>query len=231
MGGMNIVNALLQVRGGLIVSCQALDGEPLHGPMLVAALARAVALGGAVGIRTNGVEEVEVIKLITGLPVIGLEKVEDQESRVCITPTFGHAKGLVEAGAAMVAVDVRKERPFGEPLDELIPRIRQELGVPVLADCGNLDDAEVALAIGVDALAPTFGFLEGRLGTEPDFRLLGEMIKLGPPVIAEGGFWYPEQVVKAFELGAWAVVVGTAITRPMDITRRFVKALKGRGIN
>lgn len=224
------MNALELVKNGLIVSCQALDEEPLHGPMLMAAMARAVALGGAVGIRTNGVQEVEVIKKITDLPVIGIKKVTDEQDRMCITPTFNHAKSLAKAGADIIAVDVRKERPFGEPLGELIPRIRQELGVLVMADCGSLEDAKLAKGIGVDALAPTFGFRENSIGIEPDFKLLAEMIDLGIPVIAEGGFWYPEQVVEAFKLGAWAVVAGTAITRPMDITKRFVQALKNEGI-
>lgn len=224
------MNALEQVKNGLIVSCQALEEEPLHGPMFMAAMARAAALGGAVGIRTNGVQEVEVIKRITGLPVIGIKKVTDHNGAMSITPTFAHAEALVKAGADIIAVDVRQERPFGQPLQELLPRIRQELGVLVMADCGSLEDAKVAREIGVDALAPTFGFQENSIGIEPDFKLLQEMVDLGIPVIAEGGFWYPEQVVEALKLGAWAVVAGTAITRPMEITKRFVKALQENGI-
>lgn len=224
------MNFLEQVRNGLIVSCQALDEEPLHGPMLMAAMARAVALGGAAGIRTNGVQEVEVIKKITGLPVLGIEKVSDSKGRICITPTFAHAQALVRAGAEMVAVDVRKTRPFGEPLEELLPRIKQELGVLVLADCADIEDAKSAAKIGVDAVAPTFGFVPNHIGFEPDFELLKAMMDLGVPVLAEGGFWQPEQVVKAFKLGAWSVVVGSAITRPLEITKRFVQALKNEGI-
>ena len=224
------MNALENVKNGLIVSCQALEGEPLHGPIIMAGMARAAALGGAVGIRTNGVQEVEVIKKITGLPVIGIEKVTDQKGRMCITPTFAHAEALVKAGADIIAVDVRQERPFGEPLARLLPGIRQELGVLVLADCSSFEDAKSAAEIGVDVVAPTFGFQENSIGIEPDFELLVKMIDLGIPVIAEGGFWYPEQVVKAFELGAWAVVVGSAITRPLEITKRFVKALKKEGV-
>lgn len=219
-----------QVKNGLIVSCQALDEEPLHGPMLMAAMARAAALGGAVAIRTNGYQEVEVIKKITGLPVIGLKKVVNSEEEMCITPTFAHAKALALAGAGMVAVDVRQNRPFGEPVEALLPKIRQELGVAVLADCQTLEDAKNAQRIGVDAVAPTFGFGTNSIGTEPDFALLKAMIKLGLPVIAEGGFWEPQQVVKAFELGCWSVVVGSAITRPLEITKRFVQALKAAKI-
>ena len=220
------MDTLDRLQNGLIVSCQALEDEPLHGPMLMAAMARAAFLGGAVGIRTNGVQEVEVIKKITGLPVIGIKKVTGEHGQMCITPSVSHAKELGRAGADIIAVDVRKERPFGEPLEELLPRIRRELNILVMADCATLEDAEGAKRIGVDILAPTFGFLKNDIGIEPDFRLLEGMLKLGLPVIAEGGFWYPEQVVKAFKMGAWSVVVGSAITRPMEITKRFVQALK-----
>ena len=225
------MNILQRVKHGLIVSCQALDNEPLHGPMLMAAMARAVAMGGAIAIRTNGVQEVEVIKKITDLPVIGIEKVSDSTGRICITPTFARAEALVKAGADMVAVDVRETRPFGEPLEELLAKIRQELGVLVLADCATLSDARKAQRIGIDALAPTFGFQENDIGVEPDFKLLEAMIALGSPVIAEGGFWEAEQVVKAFQLGAWSVVVGSAITRPLEITKRFVRSLENSGID
>lgn len=224
------MDVLRRIKGGLIVSCQALEDEPLHGPMFMAAMARSAALGGAVGIRTNGVQEVDVIKKITNLPVIGIKKVVNQQGEMTITPSFSEAQALVNAGADIVAVDVREERPFGEPLAELLPRIRQELGVLLMADCGSFLDAKLAVEIGVDALAPTFGFQENSIGIEPDFTLMKEMLTLGVPVIAEGGFWYPEQVVKAFEIGAWAVVAGTAITRPMEITRRFVRAIKEHGL-
>jgi len=224
------VDVLDRVRHGLIVSCQALEGEPLHGPMLMAAMARAAQLGGAVGIRTNGVEEVEVIKKMTGLPVIGIKKVTNDQGQMCITPSFAHAKELVQAGADLVAIDVRHERPFGEPLGELLPRIRQELKIKVMADCATLEDAKKAAEIGVDVLASTFGFRQREIGIEPDFHLLEDLLGLGLPVIAEGGFWYPEQVVQAFKMGAWSVVVGSAITRPLEITKRFVQALNKEGI-
>ena len=220
---------LEQIKGGLIVSCQALEEEPLHGPMLMAAMARATALGGAAGIRTNGVQEVEVISKITGLPVIGIQKVTDKQGRIAITPSFEVAEQLAKAGARMIAVDVRETRPFGESLPELLLRIRGELGVLALADCQTLADAENAVRIGVDAVAPTFGFRETELGIEPDFELLRKLLKLGVPVIAEGGFWAPEQAVRALEMGAWSVVVGSAITRPLEITKRFVRAIQSRG--
>lgn len=212
------------------MSCQALEEEPLHGPMLMAAMARAVQLGGAVGIRANGPQDVEVIKRITGLPVIGIHKMTNGAGEMAITPTFSLAEELVRSGADIIAVDVRRTRPFGEPLAELLPRIRRELGVPVMADCATVEDARAAVEIGVDLVASTFGFRQNGLGTEPDFQLLRDMLQLGVPVVAEGGFWYPEQVVEALELGVWAVVVGSAITRPLEITRRFVRALQQAGL-
>lgn len=198
--------------------------------MLMAAMARAVQLGGAVGIRANGPQDVEVIKRITGLPVIGIHKMTNGAGEMAITPTFSLAEELVQSGADIIAVDVRRTRPFGEPLAELLPRIRRELGVPVMADCATVEDARAAVEIGVDLVASTFGFRQNGLGTEPDFQLLRDMLQLGVPVVAEGGFWYPEQVVEALELGVWAVVVGSAITRPLEITRRFVRAIEQGGL-
>jgi len=198
--------------------------------MLMAAMARAVQLGGAVGIRANGPQDVEVIKRITGLPVIGIHKMTNGAGEMAITPTFSLAEELVRSGADIIAVDVRRTRPFGEPLAELLPRIRRELGVPVMADCATVEDARAAVEIGVDLVASTFGFRQNGLGTEPDFQLLRDMLQLGVPVVAEGGFWYPEQVVDALELGVWAVVVGSAITRPLEVTRRFVRAIEQGGL-
>ncbi|NLJ80142.1 MAG: putative N-acetylmannosamine-6-phosphate 2-epimerase [Firmicutes bacterium] len=223
-----MAEVLKEIKNGVVVSCQALEDEPLHGPILMAAMARAAAQGGALGIRTNGVQEVEVIKKITGLPVIGLRKAADPKGRICITPYLNQARALVRAGADLIAVDGRRQRPFGEDLDQLIPRIRKELGVPVIADCGSFADGEAALEIGVDALATTFGFKEGIWGSEPGFDLLEALVPLGFPVLAEGGFWQPEQILQALRLGAWSVVVGTAVTRPREITRRLVRACRGR---
>lgn len=218
------MTAMEKIRNGLVVSCQALEEEPLHGPILMAGMARAAKLGGALGIRTNGVQEVEVCRSITGLPVIGIQKVVADGS-LCITPTFEHAQALVRAGAEIVAVDVRQTRTFGDPLAELLPRIRTELGVQVMADCATAEDAAKAAAIGVDMVSSTFGFTQDRFGICPDFALLEKMLQGSVAVVAEGGFWTPEQVEKAFFLGVWSVVVGSAVTRPLEITKRFCQAL------
>lgn len=222
------MDMLKKVRSGIIVSCQALEGEPLHGPMFMAAMARAAKLGGAVGIRTNGCAEVEVCKAITGLPIIGIEKVDLPPKGICITPTLREARCLAAAGADMVAVDARQPRRADIALDELIHGIHAELGVLVMADCATVEDGILAAQYGADVLGSTFGFVAGRYGSAPDFSLIAGLLDLQVPVFAEGGFWNPSEVAEAFSLGVWSVVIGTAITRPLEITRRFVKAAKRR---
>jgi len=188
-------------------------------------LARAAALGGARGIRTNGIQEVAVCKQMTGLPVIGIKKVADSEGNICITPHFADAEALAKAGADLVALDVRHNRPLGDPLAELLPRVKKELGVVVMADCATLADARAAVSLGADVISTTFGFKRNSIGIEPDFELIEAVLELSVPVIAEGGFWCPDQVVKAFRMGVWSVVFGSAITRPLEITKRFVRAI------
>lgn len=220
------MSVLESLENGLIVSCQALEQEPLHGPWLMAGMAWAAKQGGAVGIRANGAEDVKAIKAVTGLPVIGIEKQVDSQGRLCITPDRAAAKRIIDAGADIVAIDCRAERPFGDPLPELIGFVHRH-GRLVMADCRTLDDAAAAASFGADVVATTFAFQEGLYGSEPDFPLMKELVERSPvPVIAEGGFWTPEQVLQAFDYGIFAVVVGTAITRPQDITRRFVRAME-----
>ena len=225
-----LLSVLTSLVGGLIVSCQALEHEPLHGPWLMAGMAWAAKIGGAAGIRANGAQDIAVIKETTQLPVIGIEKQEDAQGRLCITPDFAAARRVAQAGADIVAVDCRHNRPFGEDLAQLIPRIKEELDLLVMADIATVDEGKDAEELDVDLVATTFAFKEGSYGSEPDFPLIEQLTKsLSVPVIAEGGFWTPEQVVTALDLGVLAVVVGTAITRPQDITRRFVQAMKSRG--
>lgn len=220
---MSVLDAL---KHGLIVSCQALEEEPLHGPWLMAGMAWAANQGGAAGIRANGAEDVRAIKAATGLPVIGIEKQVDSEKRLCITPDREAAKRIIDAGADIIAIDCRAERPFGDPLDVLIDFIHQH-GRLVMADCRTIADAANAESLGADVVGTTFAFQEGKYGSEPDFPLIEKLVgESRVPVIAEGGFWTPEEVLKALTCGVYAVVVGTAITRPQDITKRFVRAIE-----
>ncbi len=223
------MSILDQLAGGLIVSCQALEYEPLHGPWLMAGMARAAKQGGAVGIRANGAQDIRAIKEAVGLPVIGIEKQDDAAGGLCITPDYAAAQRVAEAGSDIIALDCRVARPFGDELPGFIARVKSELGTLVMADVQTVAEAEAAQQMGADLGATTFAFREGRFGSEPDFELIQAAVdRLSIPVIAEGGFWDPEQVLKALELGVLAVVVGTAITRPHDITKRFVHAIAGK---
>ncbi|MCY3979352.1 MAG: N-acetylmannosamine-6-phosphate 2-epimerase [Chloroflexi bacterium] len=218
---------LAAVKGKLIVSCQALEDEPLHGAAVMAKMALAAKIGGAAAIRANGPADIGAIKQMVDLPVIGLYK--QGGSGVYITPTFAAAAEIAEAGADIIALDCTdRPRPDGASVCELIERIQRELRLPAFADVSTLAEAQSAAAAGVAMAAPTLsGYTEDSAAQAgPDFDLLARMIKALPvPVIAEGRIHSPAQARRALELGAWAVVVGSAITRPRSITARFVQAL------
>ena len=224
---MNADAFLAAVKGRLIVSCQALEDEPLHGAGIMAQMAVAAEIGGAAAIRANGPADIRAIKDAVDLPVIGLYKQGD--SGVYITPTFAAAAEIAAAGADVIALDCTgRARPDGVPLAELLARIHDELGLPTFADVAALSEARTAVAAGVAMAAPTLsGYTDARPPLDgPDFELLAGMIEQLPiPVIAEGRVNTPEQARRALDMGAWAVVVGSAITRPRTITARFVRAI------
>jgi putative N-acetylmannosamine-6-phosphate epimerase len=226
------MNSVIEaIRGGIIISCQAYPGEPTFGANFMAAFALGAKMGGAVGIRANTPVDVRAIKEATDLPVIGIWKREAQdEHKIIITPTFEDAKALKEAGAEIIALDVtRRPRPGGVTAEQLIQRIKHELGVLVMADCVSLEDAQRAEQAGADLAAPTLSFPEGLGPYDPNFPLLSQMVSaVKIPVIAEGRYWEPEQVRQAFEIGVLSVVIGSAVTRPWLITERFAKAAPRR---
>ncbi|HZV50679.1 MAG TPA: N-acetylmannosamine-6-phosphate 2-epimerase [Candidatus Dormibacteraeota bacterium] len=219
-----------EIRGGLVVSCQATPPNPLAGPGSMALMARAAELGGAVGIRANGPADIAAIKEATGLPVIGIHKLGRDVSPVYITPTFEAAAAVAAAGCDLIAVDgTLRPRP-AESLSELIQRIHGELGLPVMADVDCLQAGVMAARAGADLVATT---LSGYTGIEtpdlPDIELVAGLVReVSCPVVAEGRYGSPQEVRLAFAAGAHAVVVGTAITNPMAITRRLVEAIKDR---
>lgn len=215
---------------GLIVSCLATEGEPLHGPHFMAAMARAAEAGGAVGVRANAPADIAAIRQVTALPIIGLYKIHTQESPVYITPDCDSAATIAEAGCDMIAIDATpRPRSKGVTLKELMNFIHTQLHRPVLADCSCVEDAWLAESLGADYVATTLaGYTEhGRPPMDgPDLELLEALVRrMKVPVVAEGRFERPEQVARAFELGAAAAVVGGAITRPQLITRRFANAV------
>lgn len=218
-----------RLKGGLIVSCQAQPDEPLHGSSLMAAMARAAAQAGAVGIRAEGPSDVRAIRQAVDLPILGLYKIKVPDHPVYITPTFESAQAIARAGADAIALDATTDvRPDGLTLAETIRRIHEELKLPVMADVSTLEEGLRAEALGADVVGTTLsGYTpQSPKQEEPDWRLLQELVAQARiPVIMEGRIWEPAQARRALELGAWAVVVGSAITRPQLIAARFANAV------
>lgn len=221
---------LNQIKGGLIVSCQALPTEPLYDSYIMSKMAYAASLGGAVGIRANTVVDIKAIKERVDLPVIGIIKAEYNDSDVYITPTMKEVDDLVEAGCEIIALDATKRlRPGGVSFTDFFKEVRKKYPNRLfMADTSCFEEGKLALELGMDLLGTTMSsYTPYTKGTPlPDYPLMKKYVELGATVIAEGGIWSPEQLTKAFDCGVHAAVVGTAITRPMDITKRFVKALE-----
>ncbi|WP_445745047.1 N-acetylmannosamine-6-phosphate 2-epimerase [Paenibacillus sp. FSL L8-0470] len=229
------MNTILQkLRHGLIVSCQALPGEPLHGAEIMARMAAAAEEGGAVGIRANGSADIRAIKSAVSLPVIGIIKRDYPGSEVYITPTLKEIDELLEAGADMIAFDAtRQKRPEDSTLEQIVAFLHRS-GTASMADISILEEALHAEALGVTCVSTTLsGYTPYSLQQEgPNFELLQSAVDcLSIPVIAEGRMNEPAQVQQALELGAYAVVVGSAITRPQLITGRFMAAIRKVAVN
>ncbi len=213
-----------------IVSCQARDDNPLTGAVYMQAMALAALQGGAGAIRANGAEDIRAIRSITDKPIIGLLKKDLANFEVYITPDLESIAEMIAAGSDCIALDVtHRTRPV--PLEQMFAAIHTA-GKKVFADCATLTDATRAEALGADFISTTMaGYTPEtaqRKTDQPDFAVLEEIIKaVRIPVIAEGRFWTPEHVTRAFALGASGVVVGTAITNPRDITKRFVEKVFG----
>lgn len=218
-------NVIKELQGGIIISCQAVLGDPTYGSSFMATFAEAAALGGAVGIRANSAEDVKAINETVDLPIIGIWKRPCNDPyKYIITPSVEDAAFLVKAGADVIAADVAdRPRPGGIDAETLIQRIKSELNVPFMADCWTLDQAMRAQGAGADIAATTLGLPEDESEYEPNLGFLHDLVSnLDIPVIAEGRYWDPEDVEAAFDLGAWAIVIGSAVTRPWMITERFV---------
>lgn len=225
---------LKQLKGGLIVSCQALPDEPLHGPQYMARMARAAFEGGAVGIRANGAEDIAAIRETVPLPVIGLLKQVYADSPVFITPTVREAETVIRAGADLVAIDATtRPRPGGAVLADIFAHVHAHWGTPIVADVSSPHEALTAVEAGADIVATTLiGYTDEGVEPppyEPPMEKIGAIIEaVRPmPVIAEGRIWSPEDARRCIEMGAIAVVVGSAITRPQLITARFVGGIGG----
>ena len=219
-----------QVRGGLIVSCQALAGEPLFGAEIMARMAVAAQQGGATAIRANTPVDIAAIRQAVDLPILGLYKVDFPGYPVYITPTIEQARQVAAAGADIIAIDAT-DRPRPQPgtLADFIAAIHAETGCPVLADISTLEEGLAAAAAGADLVSTTMsGYTAySPQQRDPDLALVQQLApRLSVPLLAEGRYKLPEQVNQALAAGAIAVVVGGAITRPQEITRWFVGSLK-----
>lgn len=224
------MNAFEQVKGGLIVSCQALADEPMFGSEVMAKFALAAKQGGAKGIRANTIPDIRAIRQTVDLPVIGIIKKDYPDSEVYITPTFAEAKALIDEGVEVIALDgTRRPRPSGETLEGLVEKIRAyRKDVLLMADTSTYEEALYVEKLGFDFVGTTLvsytPYTRGE--TIPALPLIRRLVHdLSIPVIAEGGISTPEELRAALDAGAFAAVVGGAITRPKQITERFVAAL------
>lgn len=220
---------LEKVKGGLIISCQALKNEPLHSPFIMGRMAKAAKEAGAVGIRAQGVEDIIEIKSVTNLPVIGIIKRDYSDSEIYITATKKEVEELLESGCEMIALDcTNRKRPNDEKLSDLIDFIKKN-GILVMADISNYEEAINAQNLGVDCVSTTLsGYTPYTEKLDyPDFELVEKLVKeLKVPVIAEGRINTPEDLKKVYDLGVHSAVVGSAITRPQLIAKKFVDVIK-----
>lgn len=221
------------LKGKLIVSCQALENEPLHSDFIMGRMALAAKMGGACGIRANTVVDIKEIQKQVDLPIIGIIKKDYDDSEIYITPTMDEVDALVEAGVDIIALDATSRlRPGEKSLKEFFGEVRAKYPDKLfMADCSTEEEAIFADELGFDFIGTTMvGYTkesEGLRIEENDFEILRNILaKVKHKVIAEGNINTPEKCRRVIELGAFSVVVGSIITRPQLITKEFSKALE-----
>lgn len=229
MGTEDRIKAL---KGQLIVSCQALPQEPLHSSFIMGRMARAAKEGGAAGIRANTKEDIKEIQEVTGLPIIGIVKRDYPDSAVYITPTMKEIEELMEVKPEIVAIDATGAlRPGNMTLADFFHQIKEKYPEQkLMADCSTIEEALFADELGFDFIGTTMvGYTPQSKGLkveENDFEILRTILKkVKHPVIAEGNVNSPEKAKRVIELGSYAVVVGSSITRPQLITKGYAEAV------
>ncbi len=225
-----------RLKGGLIVSCQALEGEPLYRPEgdIMSLMALAAKEGGACGIRANGTTDIKMIRKVVDLPVIGLIKKEYPGYEPYITPTLDEIDDLIESGCDIIALDATNRLRLGEvTIDCFINQIKEKYPMQLLmADISTFEEGINASKLGFDFISTTLsGYTDYSSKKEgPDLELVQQLASaVEIPIVAEGRLHSPELAKKAIEAGAYCVVVGGAITRPKEITARFIKGLHDEG--
>ena len=229
MGTEDRIRAL---KGKLIVSCQALPQEPLHSSFIMGRMARAAKEGGAAGIRDNTKEDIKEIQEVTGLPVIGIVKRDYPDSAVYITPTMKEIEELMEVKPEIIAIDATGAlRPGNVTLADFFHQIKEKYPEQkLMADCSTIEEAFFADELGFDFIGTTMvGYTPQSRGMKieaNDFEILRTILKkVKHPVIAEGNVNSPEKAKRVIELGSYAVVVGSSITRPQLITKGYAEAV------
>lgn len=222
-----------ELRHKLIVSCQALPDEPLHSDFIMARMAVAAKEGGASGIRANSVVDIAAIQKAVDLPIIGIIKRDYQGADVYITATMKEVDELMTVRPNIIAIDATTStRPNGESLKEFFQKAKEKYPDQLwMADCSTIDEMLAADQLGFDFIGTTLvGYTKQSQGDKiesNDFEIIRKALsKLSHPLIAEGNIDTPDKVRRVLELGAYSVVVGSAITRPQLITKKFVEATK-----
>lgn len=218
---------LTQIQNGLIASCQPVDDGPMDSPEIVAAMAAACVAGGAVGLRIEGIENLKAARKVVNVPIVGIVKRDLADSPVRITPFLQDIDDLYHAGADIIAFD-GTDRLRPTTIEACVERI-QALGAMSMADCSNLAEGLYCQGLGVDLIGSTMsGYTGGEIPAEPDLQLVSDLTANGCRVMAEGRYNTPELAGVAIENGAYAVTVGSALTRLEHIVSWFVGAIKQR---
>ena len=232
LSDLNDNSKIASLKGKLIVSCQALEHEPLHSSFIMGRMALAAYQGGAVGIRANTVEDIQEIKKNVNLPIIGIIKKDYDDSQIYITPTMEEVDALVAEGVDILALDATDRlRPNGVVLDDFYKDVREKYPNQLLmADCSTLEEAKKADELGFDFIGTTMvGYTpesKDLVLAKDDFALLKEILaSVKHPVIGEGNINTPEKLRRVIDLGCYCAVVGSIITRPQLITKSFTDAL------
>jgi N-acylglucosamine-6-phosphate 2-epimerase len=225
---LNKNSTLSQLKNGLIISCQPRLNSALDHSRFVAALATAAEEQGAVGVRIRGVRDIRAVAGAVDIPIIGLEKINDRDSDVYITPTIESARRVYRAGAQVIAMDAtERPRPRGQHLARIVAAAKEDFDALLMADVATLKQGVEAASLGFDMVGTTLcGYTEEtRHRTGPAFELARQLVReINIPVILEGRVREPGQVRKGFGLGVYAVVVGTAATDFEWLARRFIDA-------
>lgn len=225
MSKLSHQQVLEQIKYGLIASCQPVDNGPMDSPEIVAAMAQASVIGGAAGLRIEGIENLKAVRKVVNVPIIGIVKRDLKDSPVRITPFLKDVEDLAAAGADIIAFDgTNRVRPA--TIEETVKRIK-ELGCLAMADCSNFEEGMYCQKLGVEIIGSTMsGYTGGEVPTEPDYQLVKDLKAAGCRVMAEGRYNTPELAKVAIEIGAYSVTVGSALTRLEHIVSWFVDSVK-----